>query len=56
MAEAKKQDSAKEQDNKSDELPDEAKTAAMRRREEKEQRIAGEMKLWEKQHKEQEKG
>jgi hypothetical protein len=49
MAEAKKQDSAQKQDAGPDELPDEAKTAAMRRREEKEERIAGETKLWEKQ-------
>ena len=45
MAEAKKQDTGP------DELPDEAKTAAMRRREAKQERVAGEAKLWEKQHK-----
>jgi hypothetical protein len=51
MAEAKKQDDKQQKDAGPDELPDEAKTAAMRRREAKQERVAGEMKLWEKQHK-----
>lgn len=48
MAEARKQT---QQATKSteDELPDSAKTAAMLRRELKQERQAGEMKLWEKQ-------